>query len=216
MGPDGTTGRARHFRYRRVPRHFTAADGSVRIGALATWAEIAAAGLPPAFDGLRSAARAVGGLQVQNRGTIAGNLCTASPAGDGIPCLMSLDARVELASVGGRRRLPIEDFVTGYRSTALAADEIVTSVIIPTADARRSRGVPQARRPSLLVISIAMVAGTLAVGTDGGSCGPGSRSAPARLFRAACGHWKHGCRPAAGGCRGRDRRGGFRGARPDR
>src|SRR5262245_58059584 len=56
-----------------------------RIGALTTWSEVIAADLPPLFDGLKLAAKEVGGVQIQNRGTIAGNLCTASPAGDGLP-----------------------------------------------------------------------------------------------------------------------------------
>src|SRR5262249_45206038 len=77
--------------------------GRFRLGALATWDELRRAALPPAFAGYQRAARAIGGQQVQNRGTLAGNICTASPAGDGIPCLLSLDAGVELASTRGRR-----------------------------------------------------------------------------------------------------------------
>ncbi len=77
-------------------------DGT-SFGALTTWTEICDAGLPPAFDGLKLAAREVGGRQVQNRGTIAGNICNASPAADGVPPLLTLDAKVEIASVRGRR-----------------------------------------------------------------------------------------------------------------
>jgi CO/xanthine dehydrogenase FAD-binding subunit len=70
----------------------------VRIGALATWTDLArAAHLPPLFDGMKEAARQIGGMQVQNRGTIVGNACTASPAGDGIPNLLALDAVFEIA-----------------------------------------------------------------------------------------------------------------------
>ena len=69
------------------------------IGALTTWSELIKAELPPLFDGLKAAAREVGGVQIQNRGTIAGNCCTASPAGDGIPCLLTLEAEMEC--VGG-------------------------------------------------------------------------------------------------------------------
>ena len=75
-----------------------------RIGALTTWSGLIAADLPPIFDGLKLAAKEVGGAQIQNRGTIAGNLCTASPAGDGLPNLLALDADIELASSGGSRR----------------------------------------------------------------------------------------------------------------
>ncbi|WP_376099351.1 FAD binding domain-containing protein [Roseomonas sp. CCTCC AB2023176] len=91
-----------------------ATDTGWRIGPLVTWSAIRDAALPPLFDGLRAAARDVGGRQVQNRGTIVGNLCTASPAGDGIPNLLALDAAVETTGPGGVRHLPVAQFVTGY------------------------------------------------------------------------------------------------------
>ena len=69
--------------------------GRFRFGALTTWTETRHAALPLAFAGYQKAARDIGGAQVQNRGTLVGNICTASPAGDGIPCLLSLDAEVE-------------------------------------------------------------------------------------------------------------------------
>src|ERR1700678_2021046 len=69
---------------------------AVRIGATTTWSDIVAADLPPAFDALKVAARDVGAVQIQNRGTIGGNLCNASPAADGVPPLLILDAEVEL------------------------------------------------------------------------------------------------------------------------
>ena len=72
-----------------------------RIGCLVTWTALARAELPPLFGGLKAAARAIGGAQIQNRGTLVGNLCTASPAGDGISNLMALDAQVEIAGPGG-------------------------------------------------------------------------------------------------------------------
>ena len=112
-------------------RGMEATDRAWRFGALMRWADIAAADLPPGFDGLRAAAREVGGIQVQNAGTIGGNLCTASPAADGVPNLLALDASVELASPSARRVLPIEDFLTGYRATALDRDEILTAVLVP-------------------------------------------------------------------------------------
>ena len=70
---------------------------AVRIGAAATWTDIVVANLPPAFDALKAAAREIGAVQIQNRGTIAGNLCNASPAADGVPPLLILDASVELS-----------------------------------------------------------------------------------------------------------------------
>ncbi len=85
----------------------------MRIPAQATWTDVVRADLPPAFDGLKAAARAIGGVQIQNRGTVCGNLCNASPAADGLPNLMALDARVELSSAAGRREVPVGEFVVG-------------------------------------------------------------------------------------------------------
>src|SRR5215510_6937288 len=102
-----------------------------RVPALATWTDLIEAELPPLFDGLKLAARKVGGVQVQNAGTICGNLCNASPAADGIPVLLALDAAVELASLAGSRRLSVSAFVTGNRQTARRADELVTALLVP-------------------------------------------------------------------------------------
>jgi N-methylhydantoinase B len=164
----------------------TESDEGWRIGARTTWTAIAEAPLPPLFDGLRAAAREVGGRQVQNRGTIAGNLVTASPAGDGIPNLLVLDAEVECASRGGTRRLPVAAFLTGYRATALAAGEIVTALHVPRRDGARGRFVKLGAR-RYLVISIAMAAGVIALDGDCvatariavGACSPVARRLPA-------------------------------------
>ena len=134
-----------------------------RIGGLTTWSELLAAQLPPCFDALKSAAREIGGVQIQNRGTVAGNLCNASPAADSVPPLLALDAEVELVSIGGRRGVLLADFIVGSRKTLRRADELLTAVIVP-------RVVENARSVFLklgarryLVISIAMVAIVLAV-----------------------------------------------------
>jgi len=158
-----------------------AANSDIRIGALARWADVATANLPPAFDGLRSAARQIGGPQVQNAGTVCGNVCNASPAADGIPNLMVLDAFVELASAAGTRSVPIGDFVTGNRRTLRQDDELVTGLLVPTPpDSARSCFRKLGAR-SYLVISIAMVAVLLAPAPDGtvaearvavGACAP--------------------------------------------
>lgn len=103
------------------------ADG-IRIGALARWTDLANAALPPAFDGLKAAARQIGGAQVQNAGTICGNVCNASPAADGVPNLMVLEASVELAGAAGTRSIPVGDFITGNRTTQLRGDELVTAL----------------------------------------------------------------------------------------
>jgi len=128
-----------------------------RIGALITWSDILRADLPPWFDALKAAARELGGVQVQNAGTIAGNLCNASPAADGVPVLLSYDAAVELASVEGERRLPLADFITGNRATGRADNELVTGIMIPKPawPARATFLKLGARR--YLVISIVMV-----------------------------------------------------------
>jgi CO/xanthine dehydrogenase FAD-binding subunit len=148
------------------------ADG-FRFGAATTWTDILRATLPPAFDGLKAAAREVGSIQIQNRGTIAGNLCNASPAADGVPPLLSLDASVEIASPAGRRVLPLATFITGYRRTALAPGEIVTAVSVPpVAPAARSAFVKLGAR-RYLVISIVMAAAVV------------ERDAQGRIARAA-------------------------------
>jgi CO/xanthine dehydrogenase FAD-binding subunit len=134
----------------------SATDGGYRIGALTRWSEIRDADLPGAFTGLQLAAAEVGGVQVQNAGTIAGNLCNASPAADGVPPLLTLDARVEIRSREGERELPLSEFVVGYRQTALRPGEVVTAVIIPRWDAVSDFQKLGSR--TYLVISIAMVA----------------------------------------------------------
>ncbi len=140
--------------------------GDWRIGALVTWSEILERPLPPGFDCLKQAAREVGGVQIQNCGTVAGNLCNASPAADGVPALLALDARVELAAAHGRRELTLRDFVLGSRRTARAPDELVTAVLVPkrAADARSVFLKLGTRR--YLVISIAMVAAALELRPD--------------------------------------------------
>ena len=136
---------------------------TVRIGATATWSDIASADLPPAFDALKTAARDVGAAQIQNRGTIAGNVCNASPAADGVPPLLILDAEVELASRRGTRRLALDAFISGARSTLLAPDEVMTAVVTPLpAPTMRSAFIKLGAR-RYLVISIVIVAVALDV-----------------------------------------------------
>ncbi len=139
----------------------------VRIGALATWTDVIETALPPCFDGLKLAAREVGGVQIQNAGTVAGNVCNASPAADGTPCLLALDAEVELASAGGERAMPLVDFVLGNRRTARRNDEIVTAIRVPLpgANARSTFLKLGARR--YLVIAIVSVAAVVEPAEDG-------------------------------------------------
>lgn len=163
---------------------------------LATWTDLIRARLPAAFDALTLAARQVGGVQVQNAGTIVGNLCNASPAADGIPCLLALDAEVELASAAGRRVVTLDSFLLGPRSTARRPDELVLGLRIPptSGDARSCFLKLGARR--YLVISIAMVAAELDLLADGtigrariavGACSPRALRLPG-LEAALAGH----------------------------
>ena len=162
-------------------RGLEATDHGWRFGALVRWTDVAAAELPPLFDGLRAAAREVGGIQVQNAGTIGGNLCTASPAADGVPNLLALDASVELASPSARRVLPLEDFITGYRATALGSDEILTAVLVPRGGASQRAAFLKLGLRRYLVISVVMAAAVVTYDDDGlvrearvavGACSP--------------------------------------------
>ncbi|MFT4128676.1 FAD binding domain-containing protein [Labrys sp. (in: a-proteobacteria)] len=151
----------------------------IRIGARTTWSAIARAALPPALHALQQAAREVGAIQIQNAGTIAGNLCNASPAADGVPPLLALDARVELRSAKGTRELALADFITGYRRTARRPDELVSAVLVPRSiEAGRSAFLKLGAR-KYLVISIAMVAVIIACDDEG-------RIVEARIAVGAC------------------------------
>lgn len=146
-----------------VLRGIAAGPDGWRLGATTTWSELLEAELPLLFDGLKQAAREVGGRQIQNAGTIAGNLCNASPAADGVPPLLALDATVELAGRAGTRRLPLASFITGNRRTVLAPGELLVAIHVPkpARDARSAFLKLGARR--YLVISIAMAAATLEI-----------------------------------------------------
>ena len=151
-----------------------------RIGACTTWTDVIRADLPPWFDGLKLAAREVGGVQIQNAGTVCGNLCNASPAADGVPPLLSLGASVELSSVNGTHILPLEDFVLGNRKTARGADQMMTAVILPKPVGGRSGGYfLKLGARKYLVISIVMVGATVSADEDG-------RVASARVAVGAC------------------------------
>jgi CO/xanthine dehydrogenase FAD-binding subunit len=107
-------------------------DGSVTIGAGATWLEVQAhAPLRTHFSPLPLAAREIGALQIQARGTLGGNVGTSSPVGDSLPALLALDAELEVASVRGRRTIAYHAFCTGYRKTALAPDELIVAAHLP-------------------------------------------------------------------------------------
>jgi len=160
-------------------RGVTTGPDGVRIGALATWTDVINSALPPAFDALKQASRQVGGVQIQNRGTLAGNLCNASPAADGVPPLLALDAEVELVSAAGSRRLPLADFILSNRRTALRPDELMVAIHVPKpADSERSLFLKLGAR-AYLVISIASVAVNL-------GCDDSGRITRARVAAGAC------------------------------
>ncbi|WP_027060698.1 FAD binding domain-containing protein [Mesorhizobium loti] len=136
-------------------------DDHFVIGARTTWTDVIRHPLPPAFDALKQAAREVGSPQIQNVASVAGNLCNASPAADGVPGLLVLDADVELRSVTATRHLLVSDFILGNRRTALQPGEMVTAIRVPKPSGTSAFVKLGARR--YLVISIAMVAARLLV-----------------------------------------------------
>lgn len=139
-------------------RGITQTGHGLRIGACTTWAEIARAPLPPALHALQQAAAEVGGRQIQNAGTLGGNLCNASPAADGVPPLLAVDAQVELVSASGSRNLPLADFLIGPRKTALRRAEVLAAILIPKPGLDGASHFLKLGARAYLVISIAMVA----------------------------------------------------------
>ncbi len=160
-------------------RGVTEDDTHYRIGALTTWSDLLRSPLPPLFQALKLAAREVGGLQIQNTGTLCGNVCNASPAADGVPPLLALEAEVELAARGGSRRLRLDDFILGNRSTAKRPDELVTALLLPKPSPRARSTFLKLGARRYLVISIAMVATLIDLEQDG-------RVAKARVAVGAC------------------------------
>ena len=161
-------------------RGVTRDSKGLRIGAATTWTDIIQADVPPAVDGLKLAAREVGAMQIQNRGTLAGNICNASPAADGVPPLLTLDAVIEVQGGSGIRYVPLPAFIVGPRKTALEPDEIVTSIRIPEKSLSGRGHFSKLGARTYLVISVAMTAARITV-EDGvvtqvalaiGSCGP--------------------------------------------
>lgn len=149
----------------RIPglRGISRATSGWRIGGATTWTDIIRAPLPPAFDGLKAAAAQVGSVQIQNTATIAGNLCNASPAADGVPPLLTLDAAVELSASHGTRQMPLSDFLQGPRKTALMPGEMLTALYIPDQPEHAQAAFLKLGARQYLVISIAMVAALVTV-----------------------------------------------------
>lgn len=144
-------------------RGISACDLGWNIGAATTWSDLLRADLPPLFDGLKAAAREVGSIQIQNSATIVGNLCNASPAADGVPPLLTLDADVAILGPRRTRRLPLSAFIHGPRQTALNPGEFVTAIAVHKSKGRPASSFLKLGSRKYLVISIAMVAVVLGV-----------------------------------------------------
>jgi CO/xanthine dehydrogenase FAD-binding subunit len=129
-----------------------------RIGSGVTWTDLENEELPNCYEMLKECSLQVGSRQIQNLGTIGGNLCNASPAADGVPCLLSLDASVELISTNGKRILKLDDFIKGSRNTELKKNEILSAILIPQKTERGHSSFVKLGARKYLVISIAMVA----------------------------------------------------------
>jgi CO/xanthine dehydrogenase FAD-binding subunit len=166
----------------RVPelRGWATEDGRVRLGAGVTYARVIDE-LGATLPGLAMAARTVGSPQIRNRGTVGGNLGSASPAGDSHPALLAADTEVEVASVRGTRTVPIAEFFTGVKRSALAPDELISAVLItpPAGPQQYSKiGTRNAMVIAVSAFGLALHPDTRTVGTGIGSAAPTPRRAP--------------------------------------
>ena len=135
-------------------------NGTLRLGSGLTYSEIEHGPLRDVLPALAEASRTVGSPQIRNRGTIGGNLGTSSPAGDAIPPLLVEGARVECASVRGTRLVPLADFITGVKRNALAADELITAVVLEPSNAPQTFMKIGPRNAMVIaVVSLAVSAG---------------------------------------------------------
>ncbi len=139
---------------------------NLRIGAGVTWSDVINADLHSAFDGLKLCAREIGSIQIQNRATLVGNICNASPAADGVPTLLTLDAIVEISSLQGMRRVPLSEFIIANRQTLLKCGEMVTALLIPNNAIEGRSSFLKLGARKYLVISISMVATRLLFDTQ--------------------------------------------------
>jgi CO/xanthine dehydrogenase FAD-binding subunit len=161
----------------RVPElaDWSRSDGAVRVGAGVTYTRMVAE-LADDLPGLAIAARTVGSPQIRNRGTVGGNLGSASPAGDCHPPLLAAGAEVEVASAsGGTRRIPIDEFFTGPKENALAAGELICAVHLPAATGPQQFAKVGTRNAMVIAVcsfALALDPSRGRVGTGIGSAGP--------------------------------------------
>ncbi|HSM67950.1 MAG TPA: xanthine dehydrogenase family protein subunit M [Ilumatobacteraceae bacterium] len=130
---------------------------TVTIGAGVSWTELATGPLAEPFPALAQASRTVGSPQIRNVGTLGGNLATCSPAGDGLPVLAALDAVVELASVRGRRRVAVGEFMLGVKRTALEPGEMIVSMTVPVVDGWQGYAKVGVRNAMVIAVASACV-----------------------------------------------------------
>jgi CO/xanthine dehydrogenase FAD-binding subunit len=163
-------------------------NGHVRLGAAVPYSKIVTE-LADLLPGLAMASRTVGSPQIRNRGTVGGNLGSASPAGDAHPPLVAVDAVVEVASVRGVRTVPAREFFLGPKRSALEPDELITAVMVPAAMGPQQFAKVGTR--NAMVIAVCSFAVSLdldgrTVGTGIGSAGPTPlRAREAEEFAAA-------------------------------
>jgi xanthine dehydrogenase small subunit len=160
-------------------RGITADRATLRIGALTTYSSLIESKLVRKWlPMLVAAAREIGGRQIQNRGTLGGNIANASPAGDSLPVLAAADATIVLQSAAGERRVPFAEFYTGYRETVRRADEIISAVEIPRIEGKQYwRKVGTRRAQAISKVMCAAVRGP-EVRVALGSVGPTVRRLP--------------------------------------
>lgn len=166
----------------------------LRIGALTTYTEIIASPIiRKRVPMLVAAAREVGGAQIQNRGTIGGNIANGSPAGDTLPVLAAADARIVLRSAGGERRVPFDAFYTGYRTSVRQPDELITAIEIPEIEGRQWwRKVGTRRAQAISKIMLAGVNGPAEAGRHNVRIALGSVAPTVVLATAAAEVLAHG------------------------
>ena len=141
-------------------RGFTRENGTLRLGSGLTYAEIEHGELKDVLPALAEASRTVGSPQIRNRGTIGGNLGTSSPAGDALPPLLIEGAVVECASLRGRRRIPLVDFVTGVKRNLLEPDELIASIhLTPSNEPQTFMKIGPRNAMVIAVVSLAVSAG---------------------------------------------------------
>jgi CO/xanthine dehydrogenase FAD-binding subunit len=167
-------------------------NGHVRLGATVPYTRIVEE-LGGVLPGLAMAARTVGSPQIRNRAGVGGNLGSASPAGDAHPPLLATGARVELASVRGTRTVPVGEFFTGPKRSALAEDELITAVLVPRAAGPQQFAKVGTRNAMVIAVcsfGLALDTAARRVGTGIGSAGPTPlRADAAEEFAAAALPW---------------------------